>query len=142
MTIKGKITLGVLLALFALVVWNWSLLLYGIRQGIGQLNVVWNARPVGEVLADPATPDSVKQKLKLIAEVRRYAIDSLGLKDTDNYNTLFDQQGKEIMWVVTASEPFQLKEKRWDFPVLGSVPYKGYFNIDLARKEKENLEAE
>jgi predicted aminopeptidase len=124
------------------VAWNGSLLLYGIRQGIGQVKVIWYARPVSEVLADPATPDSIKQKLNLIGEVRRYAIDSLGLKDTDNYTTLFDQQGKEIMWVVTASEPYRLKEKTWEFPILGTVPYKGYFNIELAKKEKETLEAE
>jgi predicted aminopeptidase len=139
---KKKIALGIGLIILVLVIWNWSLLLYGIRQGIGQLNVVWNARPVSEILADPNAPDSIKQKLKLIEEVRQHAIDSLGLKDTENYKTLFDQQGKEIMWVVTASEPFQLKEKTWDFPIVGRVPYKGYFNIDLARTEKENLEKE
>jgi predicted aminopeptidase len=128
------------LVLIVLIIWNWSLVVYGIRQGIGQLNVVWNARPVEEILADPTAPDSLKQKLKLISEVRQYAIDSLGLKDTENYKTLFNQQGKEIMWVVTASEPYQLKEKIWEFPVVGRVPYKGYFNIGLAKAEKENLE--
>jgi predicted aminopeptidase len=64
------------------------------------------------------------------------------LNDTENYKTLFDQKGKEIMWVITASEPYRLKEKRWDFPILGSVPYKGFFDIEAARKEKEKLEAE
>jgi predicted aminopeptidase len=134
--------LGIGLVLLVLALWNWSLLLYGIRQGIGQFNVVWNARPVSEILSDPNAPDTIKSKLKLIEEVRRYAIDSLGLKDTENYKTLFDQQGKEIMWVITASEPYQLQEKTWEFPIVGRVPYKGYFNIELARAEKENLEKE
>src|SRR5689334_8845624 len=127
-----KVLLAVLVVLTILALWNWSLLLYGIRQGVGQLNVVWNARPVSEILADSTAPDSLKQKLRLINEVRQYAIDSLGLKDTENYKTLFDQQGKEIMWVVTASEPYKLKAKTWTFPVVGEVPYKGYFNVDLA----------
>jgi predicted aminopeptidase len=137
-----KFLLGVLFIFLILVAWYWQLVSYGVRQGIGQLRVVWNARPVSEVMIDPATPDSIKQKLQLIQEARQYAIDSLGLKDTENYKTLFDQKGKEIMWVITASEPFRLKEKRWDFPVLGSVPYKGFFDIEAARKEKEKLEAE
>ena len=135
-----KIGLGLALILLVLMIWNWSLLVYGIRQGMGQLKVVWNARPVAEILADPTAPDSLKQKLLLIEEVRRYAIDSLGLKDTKNYKTLFDQQGKEIMWVVTASEPYKLKEKTWEFPIVGRVPYKGYFKVELAKHEKEELE--
>lgn len=137
-----KVLYALLLIIILLVIWNWSLLVYGISQGIGQLNIVWKARPVEELLADPAFPDSLKTKLKLIDDVRRFAIDSLGLEDTKNYKTIYDQKGKEIMWVVTASEPFRLKAKEWDFPVLGSVPYKGYFNVEKARMEKEQLENE
>jgi len=139
---KKRIALTIALVLLTLIAWNWALLSYGIEQGIGQFKVVWNARPVDEVMADPSTPDSIKQKLQLIGEVRRYAIDSLGLKDTDNYKTLFDQQGKEIMWVVTASGAYRLKEKKWEFPIVGSVPYKGFFNIEKAKKEKQRLEDE
>lgn len=137
-----KIIFG-LLAIFAfLVIWNWSLLVYGINQGIGQLNIVWNARPVEEFLSDPQFPDSLKAKLRLIDEVRKFAIDSLGLKDTDNYKTLYDQKGEELMWVVTACAPFELRPKQWTFPVIGSVPYKGYFEKEKARAEKAQLEKE
>jgi predicted aminopeptidase len=138
--IKTKIILALVLLIAMLAIWNWPLLKYGVQQGAGQLAIVLKAKDVDEVLADPTTPDSIKQKLLLIGDVRRYAIDSLGLNDTDNYQTLFDQQGKEIMWVVTASEPFRLKEKRWRFPVIGSVPYKGFFVIDEAKKERQKLE--
>lgn len=113
---------------------------YGARQARGQFNIIWNARPVEELLADPAFPDSLKAKLQLIEQVRLYAVDSLGLKDTKNYKTLFDQQGKEIMWVVTASEPFRLKPKEWRFPILGAVPYKGFFNEPEALQLKDQLE--
>jgi predicted aminopeptidase len=53
---------------------------------------------------------------------------------------LYDQKGEEIMWVVTASEPFKLKPKEWDFPILGSVPYKGFFEKDKALALKSDLE--
>jgi predicted aminopeptidase len=137
-----RIFLGLLAVLVVLIIIYWDLVLYGIRQGNGQLNIVWNARPVEEFLNDPVFPDSLKQRLLLINDVRKYAIDSLGLKDTDNYKTMFDQKGEEIMWVVTASEPFQLKAKEWTFPVIGAVPYKGFFNKDLALKLREQLVAE
>ncbi len=134
-----RVLLAVFLILAVLTVAYWDLVVYGIRQGTGQLNIIWNARPVEEFLENPDFPDSLKQKLVLINEVRKYAIDSLGLKDTKNYKTLYDQKGEEIMWVVTASEPFRLKAKEWDFPVLGSVPYKGFFDKRLALDLREEL---
>jgi predicted aminopeptidase len=137
-----RVLLALLLILTVLTIVYWDLVLYGIRQGKGQLNIVWNARPVEEFLTDPAFPDSLKAKLNLINAIRKYAIDSLGLKDTKNYKTLYDQKGQEVMWVVTASEPFNLKAKQWDFPVLGAVPYKGFFRKDLAIKLKDELEKE
>src|SRR5690606_34527823 len=136
------VVLSVLAVIAVLCVIYRDLVGYGLRQAKGQLHIVWNARPVAEYLADPSFPDSLQQKLLLIAEARQYAIDSLGLNDTRNYTTMYDQQGKEIMWVVTASEPFQLKAKEWEFPVLGAVPYKGFFELERAMAEKQKLESE
>lgn len=134
--------MGILAVLLVLVIIFWDLVSYGVRQGYGQLTIVWNARPVEEVMDDPSFPDSLKANLRLIAEVRKYAIDSLGLKDTENYKTLYDQKGKEIMWVVLACEPFQLKPKEWKFPVIGAVPYKGFFSEERAFNLKRELEGE
>jgi predicted aminopeptidase len=135
-----RIFLALLLIIGVLVVVYWNLVIYGIRQAKGQLYIIWNARPVEEFLTDPNFPDSLKEKLVLINKVRRYAIDSLGLKDTKNYKTLYDQKGEEVMWVVTASEPFRLKAKEWKFPILGAVPYKGFFRKDLAISLREQLQ--
>jgi predicted aminopeptidase len=133
---------GLLIIACVLVILYFELVVYGLRQAGGQLHIIWNAKPVEHYLNDPGFPDSLKVKLRLVEEVRQFAIDSLGLKDTRNYRTLYDQKGKELLWVVTASEPFQLKEKEWKFPVLGAVPYKGFFNQELALKEQQKLEAE
>lgn len=135
-----KIFLGFSVILLILILWNWELVVYGARQGYGQVRIVWEARPIEEYMNDPQFPDSLKDKLKLIQEIRKYAIDSLGLKDTKNYKTLFDQKGEEIMWVVQACEPFELKPKMWDFPIVGSMPYKGFFEKQKALDEKARLE--
>ena len=118
------------------------MVVYGLRQGKGQFTIIWNARPVEEALKDPTFPDSLKTKLILIENVRKYAIDSLGLKDTENYKTLYDQKGEEIMWVVTACEPFAFKPKEWKFPILGAVPYKGFFIKEKAIELRNELEKE
>lgn len=137
-----RILLALLVIVMVLVLAYWNLVVYGIRQASGQLHIIYNARPVEEFLNNSEFPDSLKKKLILINEVRKYAIDSLGLKDTRNYKTLYDQKGEEIMWVVTASEPFQLKAKEWDFPILGSVPYKGFFKKHLAVALSDELKKE
>jgi len=137
-----RVLAGLLLALTIAVIIFWDLMSYAARQGYGQLNIVWNARPVEEFLKDPGFPDSLKSRLRLIDKVRKYSIDSLGLKDTENYKTLYDQRGEEIMWVVMACEPFQLKPKEWEFPIIGSVPYKGFFNEAKAIELKMELEKE
>jgi predicted aminopeptidase len=135
-----KILLTVAVCMIVLILFNFSLVRYGMEQAVGQLRIVWAARPVEEIFNDPLFPDSLKKKLVLIGEVRRFAIDSLGLKDTKNYRTVYDQKGNEVMWVVTACEPYRLVPKYWSFPIIGSVPYKGYFNRSRAMDERTLLE--
>jgi predicted aminopeptidase len=139
---KQKIFFTLLAIILVATIYYWSLIVYGIEQGLGQLRIVRNARPVEEFMQDPSFPDSLKQKLRLIDEIRKFAIDSLGLKDTENYKTLFDQKGEEVMWVVTACEAFHFKPKTWDFPVVGTVPYKGHFNKEKAMSEAKELKDE
>jgi predicted aminopeptidase len=137
-----RIVLVLLAIAIVLTIVYWDLVSYAARQGYGQLNIVWRARPVNEFLVDPNFPDSLKKRLLFIDEVRKYAIDSLGLKDTENYKTMYDQKGKEIMWVVMACKPFALEPKEWEFPIVGTVPYKGFFNEKLAIQLKTELEKE
>lgn len=137
-----KILLLFLVVVLALVAWQWQLVSYGARMGYGQLKIIWGAKPVETFLNDPSFPDSLKTKLHLIEEVRKFAIDSLGLKDTENYKTLYDQRGQELMWVVQACEPFELKAKLWHFPIIGDMPYKGFFEKEKALAEREKLVSE
>jgi predicted aminopeptidase len=130
----------VLLAAFA--VWQRDLVAYGIMQGQGQFNILWNARPVDEVLADPTVPDSLKQRLHLAGEVRDWGVKNLGLRETENYTTLYDQKGKDVLWVITASKPYSLESKEWSFPVVGTVGYKGFFDYEKMLKEEAALQAE
>jgi predicted aminopeptidase len=112
---------------------------YGISQARGQLRVLLNTRPLNEVMQDPAFPDSLKLKIQLIQEIRRFAVDSLGINDTKNYTSLYDQHGKPILWVVTASEPYQLKAKEWKFPFLGTFSYKGFFDYERCLQQDAAL---
>lgn len=111
------------------------MLIYAISQGKGQLTIIWNSQPIEEVLQDSSFPDSLKQKLRLIIEIKKFAIDSIGINPSDNYSIVYNQHNKSILQTVTACEPYSLKANEWTFPFLGSVPYKGFFNKNEARKE-------
>jgi predicted aminopeptidase len=46
-----------------------------------------------------------------------------------------------VTYVVSAAPPDKLEPYTWWFPIVGSVPYKGYFNRADAVKEQEGLKA-
>jgi predicted aminopeptidase len=138
-TRKRKILFFILFVLTLLFVVYFELIVYGIRQGYGQAKILLGAKPVETFIQDPNYPDSLKAKLLLIGEIRKFAIDSLGLNDTDVYKKMYDQQGKPVMWVVQAAEPYAMQSIKWKFPLIGAVPYKGFFREDLARKLENEL---
>ena len=140
MKTRNKILLGILAIIIALIAFNYKLVRYGIEQGLGQLEMVRNAVPIDDLLADPEYPDSLKQKLLLIKEIRRYAIDSLHLKDSKNYNAVYDLKGRPTAYVVQACEKYRIKKYLWKFPVVGKLPYKGFFDEEDAKKEVAWLE--
>lgn len=124
-----------------LIIWQLPLIEYGISQARGQFSILYQARPIEEVYADPQVADTVKRRIRLIQEIKQYAHDSVGLVATSNYESFYDQGGKPVLWVVSACEPFALKNKKWSFPVIGSFSYKGFFDHDRALALEEELKA-
>ncbi len=136
---KKKVVITIISLLLIIFFWNYKLVMYGLGQTVGQLRIIWDTVPVKEFLSDDSQPDSVKHKLQLIQEIRLYAVGNLGINNSENYTTIYDQNGEHVLWVVTASEKYKLEEKIWKFPFLGTFPYKGFFNLDKAKSEFNKL---
>lgn len=136
---KKKVVLTIVALLIVILLWNYNLLMYGFGQAVGQLRIIWNTVPVGEFLANSSHPDSIKYKLELVQEIKLYAFENLGINNSENYTTIYDQKGEHVLWVVTASEKYKLDEKIWSFPFLGTFPYKGFFNLEKAKSEFNKL---
>ena len=107
-------------------------------QGVGQAKILWNAQPLEDVFNDPNTPDSLKTKIELIQSVKAYAKE-IGLKVNDSYTKIYDQKGMPVLWNVSACEPFAFQSYEWEFPFLGSFGYKGFFELESAKKEAKRL---
>lgn len=134
-----KILLALLGVLLILGVFYREVITYGFLQAKGQIRILMQVRDVSDVLADPTFPDSLKARIRLIAEIKKFGVDSLGLTPSDNYTTFFDQHGKPLIWLITASERYKVAPYQWHFPIVGTFPYKGYFDSTRAVAEQKTL---
>ena len=137
-----KIALVVFGIIFLLVIINFQLITYGLSQGYGQMQILMGARPVEEVMLDNEVDNLVKGKLVLVDEIRNYAMQDLGLRNSKNYTTFYDQKGEPLLWIVRACQPYKLENVEWTFPFVGTVSYKGYFDLNKAIKLRDQLKEE
>ena len=128
MKLLKRTFLAIIAGIFLFSLVQYKLVFYGISQLYGQLHIVWNVIPVDQVMNDPQTPIKIKEKLKLIDGIKKFAVDSLGLLPSENYSTYYNQHDKPVLWVLTGCKPFALEAKTWWFPLLGEVSYKGFFD--------------
>lgn len=134
-----KIGYGILILLVAYLLYHYKSVIYGVQQGAGQVKVLLEAQEIADLMADPNFPDSVKEKFTYISTIKDFAEKELGLTPTENYTTFFDQKGKPILWVVTASPEFKVEAYEWEFPIAGGFPYKGFWDIEKAQKEEQKM---
>lgn len=112
------------------------------RQGAGQAAIVLASRPVMGVLRDDETPSEIRRRLLLVEASRRFARDALGLEVHQQYRrvTFLDQDA--VVYVVSAAPQTDLTLYRWHYPVLGALPYRGYFSLEEAEAAALDLEAQ
>jgi predicted aminopeptidase len=94
------------------------------------------------MVADPRTPKEAREKLKVVLAARQYAKDSLRLRTKDSFTTYSRLDHDTLVLVVSAAYRDTLKPYTWWFPIVGRVPYKGYFDFDAARREAEDLKSQ
>jgi len=99
-------------------------------------------RDADAVAADPGTPDRVRRALALVAEIRAFGVEVLGLRAGSSYRHYFDTGGTPVTHVVSACAKDRFEPHTWWFPFVGTVPYKGFFDRADAEAEAEALRAQ
>ena len=107
-----------------------------------EAKILSRRQPISELVADPATPEAAREKLKVVLAARRYARDSLRLRTKDSFTTYSRLDHDTLVLLVSAAYRDTLKPYTWWLPVVGRVPYKGYFDFDAARRAAKDLAAE
>jgi predicted aminopeptidase len=114
-------------------------LTYVLHVGTGHFRLLYGSIPVEKALKDDSLTPKQKEHLRLVAQVKEFGQRELGLKETQNYQTVYLKSRQSPIYVVSASPKDQLSRKTWWFPVVGEMPYLGFFDIKRAREEKEKL---
>lgn len=113
---------------------------YIAKQAEGQLHILLMQRPLEEVLADPDVSAPAKEKIRLVRDVKEFGEREIGLCVSGNYTKYFDTGGKPVSWIVSASLKDRFENYTWWFPIVGTVPYKGFFRRADALAEARSLE--
>ncbi len=104
----------------------------------GQLEIWRKSRPNAEVMADPGVEAKVKERLKLIEELRAFAASDLHLP-TKSFGKYCDLKRPYVVWVVFAAPEFSVEAKQWWYPLVGSLKYRGFFEEKTAKREAARL---
>ena len=116
--------------------------MYVIRAGWEEAKILRARRPIPEVILAPTTDEVTRGKLTLAREAREFARDRLDLDVGDSYTSYTELDRDTLAMVLSAAHPDRLEPRTWWFPVVGRVPYRGFFSLDDALAAQRSLEAD
>ncbi|MGH8726672.1 MAG: aminopeptidase [Burkholderiales bacterium] len=108
----------------------------------GQAEISRESQPIAELLADPATPIELKQKLAAVVEIRGFASKLLGLPNNGSFKSYADLKRPFVVWNVFATPELSVQPKEWCFLFAGCVSYRGYFSLEEAEKFAQGLDSQ
>jgi predicted aminopeptidase len=114
---------------------------YIARGAYEEARILWNRKPISQVIANPELTPEIRVRLETVLAVRDFARDRLGLKVGGAYTAVSPVDKGAIVYVVMATPRDSLEPYEWWFPIVGAVPYRGYFNEGEARALATEMEA-
>lgn len=108
---------------------------YVLKVGTKYLSYQAKATPVEKLLARPDLDPDTRALLERSKAVRAFAVGELGLRESKNYTSLADSGRDYIADVVQACAADGFKRYLWSYPLVGKLPYKGFFDRASAEKE-------
>jgi predicted aminopeptidase len=94
---------------------------------------------IAKLAGNPGTDPAVRRKLEIVLAARNYAQDSIRLRTGDSFTTYSKLDRDTLVLVLSAAYRDRLEPYTWWFPIVGRVPYKGYFDFDDAKRSAKAL---
>ena len=96
--------------------------------------------PIEAALEKYTFNEEEKKKLKLVSELKTFARETLAMNiNEDIYSTYVQLDQPYVTYLLRVSHIYELKSYQWDFPVIGSVPYKGFFDREKAKEAAQSF---
>jgi predicted aminopeptidase len=114
---------------------------YLVRAAWEEGRILAHRRSISDMAADARTPPATATKLRLVLAARSFAVDSVGLQAKQSFTTFSQLPHDTLVLVLSGAYRDRLQSYTWWFPVVGRVPYKGYFDFAGARAAAKALEA-
>lgn len=115
---------------------------YVLRAAWEEGKILNRRRPIARIVQDTATDWETRDKLLLVLQARQFAADSLRLNAGNSY-TLFSRVDSDtLVMVLSAAYKDRFQPHTWWFPIVGRVPYKGFFELEDALRAQRRLEAQ
>ncbi len=111
---------------------------YITRAGIEETRILQAREPIEELVADRLTDPAVRQSLRLVLDSRDYAA-KLGLEAKETYTTYADVGRDTLLLVLQAAPKDCICPFTWKYPIVGRIPYKGFFDFGAARRTSAQL---
>lgn len=111
---------------------------YVAQATCGELGMLRAARPIRDVVAEKRAPARVGRMLLGVRAIKAYGR-AHGLVPTSSYDSYADLHRRAAVWVVQGCAPLAFDVRRWRFPVVGSIPYLGFFDEAAARRYADAL---
>ena len=105
----------------------------------GQAELLTTSRPLEAAIRDPSTSPGERALLREVPAILEFAA-ARGLESKGNYRRYVDLKRDAVVWFMTASEPLAFEAVTWRFPIVGSFPYLGWFDVRDARDARRRLE--
>jgi predicted aminopeptidase len=115
---------------------------YLLQSAQGQLAVMSKRQPINRVIELPSTAPKLRAQLESVTAIRDFASHELGLPDNGSYRKYADIGRPYVVWNVVAAPEFSVEPKKWCFPIVGCVAYRGYFAETKARRFAAGLHAQ
>lgn len=113
---------------------------YLARAGWEEAKILWRRRDITDMVADTSVAPATRAKLRIVLDARAFARDSLRLDVGKSFATYSELERDTLVLVLSAAYRDRLAYHRWWFPVVGHVPYKGYFDYAMARADERDFQ--
>ena len=107
----------------------------------GHLAVMNQRVDIEDLLEDQATPEELRERLRLVQEIRRFSVTRLALPDNDSYQSFVELDRPYLIQNLFAAPEFSTRLQRWCYPIIGCASYRGYYDEARLLAYVEELES-